>query len=71
MAALEPAEAIWVVPSRSAGARILDALNEPSDGTPRVDKEYSTKTAPEQYRIDTPGLSSVRTVETLRDDLRE
>jgi len=71
MAELQPAEAIWVVPSRSDGARILDALNEPSDGSPRVDKEYSTNTAPEQYRIDTPGLTSVRTVETVRDDLRE
>jgi hypothetical protein len=71
MAELQPEEAIWVVPSRSDGARILDALNDPSDGTPRVDKEYSTNTAPEQYRIDTPGLTSVRTVETLRDELRE
>lgn len=71
MAALEPEEAIWVVPSRSDGARILDALNDPADGTPRVEKEYSTNTAPEQYRIDTPGLTSVRTVETLRNEFQE
>ena len=71
MAALQPGEAIWLVASRSDSARILDALNDPSDGTPRVDKEYSANTVPEQYRIDTPGLTSVRTVETLRNELRE
>jgi hypothetical protein len=62
-------EAIWIVMSRQAGHRVLQALNDPPDGTPRVEKTYSENTPPEQFRIDTPGLTAVYPVEHVRDTL--
>ncbi|RLM89972.1 ATP-binding protein [Haloarcula sp. Atlit-7R] len=71
MAARDPAEAIWVVPSRSAATRVVEALNDPPEGPPRVEKTYSSGTPPKQYRIDEPGLSQILTFSTLRDRLPE
>ncbi|WP_058994882.1 hypothetical protein [Haloarcula sp. CBA1127] len=36
MAACDPAEAIWVVPSHSAATRVVEALTDPPEGTLRV-----------------------------------
>jgi hypothetical protein len=59
MAACEPAEAIWVVLSHSAGHEILEALNEPLEGEPRVEKTYSSTSPPQRFVIDKPGLTAV------------
>ncbi|WP_273837620.1 hypothetical protein [Halococcus sp. PRR34] len=67
MAACDPAAAIWVVMTRGGGHQVLAALNDPPDGEPRVEKTYSENTPPQQFRIDTPGLSAIYPVEHLRD----
>jgi hypothetical protein len=62
-------EAIWVVMSQSAGHDVLAALNDPPDGKPRVEKTYAATTPPQQFRIDTPGLTAMYPVGWLRDQL--
>jgi hypothetical protein len=60
-------EAIWVVMSQSGGHDVLQALNDPAEGAPRVEKTYAETTPPQQFRIDTPGLTAMYPVEWLRD----
>ncbi|MFP9062474.1 hypothetical protein ACLI4R_18390 [Natrialbaceae archaeon A-chndr2] len=67
MAACEPEEAIWVVMKQADGHKVLSALNNPPEGPPRVTKTYAKTTPPQQFRIDTPGLTAVYTAEWLRD----
>jgi hypothetical protein len=55
MAACDPAEAIWVVPSRSAATRVVKALNDPPDGSPRVEKTYSSGTPPSSIALTNRG----------------
>ena len=64
-------EAIWVVMTRQGGHDVLQALNEPPDGKPRVEKTYSPNTPPQQFRIDTPGCSAIYPVLHLRDTYLE
>jgi hypothetical protein len=45
MAACEPAEAIWVVMKQPDGHAVLDALNDPPEGSSRVENTYA-KTTP-------------------------
>ena len=71
MAACEPEEVIWIVMSRQAGHDVLAALNDPPEGEPRVEKNYSQNTPPQQFRIDTPGLTAIYPVEYVRDTLLE
>jgi hypothetical protein len=67
MAGCEPDEAIWVVMTQSAGHDVLGALNDPPTGTTRVTKTYARSTPPQQFQIDTPGLTAVYPVEWLKD----
>ncbi|QLD89083.1 hypothetical protein HWV07_08585 [Natronomonas salina] len=67
MANCDPEEAIWVVKNRSAGHEVLQALNEPADGVPRVEKTYSEKMRPQEFTIDTPGLTDVYTFQSMRN----
>jgi DNA helicase HerA-like ATPase len=69
MAECDPDEALWIVMTRGGGHQVLAALNEPPDGEPRVEKTYSENTPPQQFRIDTPGLSAIYPVEYLRESL--
>jgi hypothetical protein len=71
MAACDPEEAIWIVMSRKAGHAVLQALNDPLEGAQRVEKTYSENTPPQQFRIDTPGLTSIYPAEYVRDTLLE
>jgi DNA-binding PadR family transcriptional regulator len=71
MAACEPAEAIWIVMSRSGGHEVLQALNDPPDGEPRVEKTYSESTAPRYFKIDTPGLSAMYSLNYVLDSIVE
>ena len=68
MAACDPEEAIWVVLGRADGHRVLDALVDPPDGEPRVEKTYSTSTPFRDVHIDTPGFSQIHSVRDLRDE---
>lgn len=67
MAACDPEEAIWVVMTQSAGHDVLQALNDPPEGPVRVEKTYAATTPPQQFRIETPGLTAVYPAEWLRD----
>jgi len=69
MAACEPEEAIWVVMSRKGGHRVLQALNDPIDGEPRVEKTYSDSTNPREFTIDTSGLNRMYTLNYLANTL--
>ncbi|MCT9098170.1 ATP-binding protein [Haloarchaeobius sp. HME9146] len=71
MAACEPEEAIWVVMTHAGGHEVLAALNDPLEGEPRVEKTYSPKTPPYQFRIDTPGMTAVYPADYLRDRLSD
>ncbi len=71
MAACEPDEAIWLVMNQSDGHRVLQALNDPPDGRPRVSKTYAATTPPQQFRIDEPGLTDIYPVEYVRDTILE
>jgi hypothetical protein len=64
-------EAIWIVMKQSDAHNILAVLNDPPEGEPRVEKTYSTGTPPQQFRIDTPGLTAMYPVEWLRDQLEQ
>jgi len=67
LAACGVEEAIWVVMSQSAGHDVLQALNDPLDGEPRVEKTYAETSPPQKFRIDTPGLTAMYPVEWLRN----
>lgn len=69
MADCDPDEAIWVMMTRQEGHDVLSALNDPLEGEPRIEKSYSQNTPPHQFRIDTPGLTAVRTIEDIRDSI--
>ncbi|WP_276278635.1 hypothetical protein [Haloarcula regularis] len=71
MAVCDPDEAIWVTMSHSEAHRVLQALNDPLEGEPRVEKTYSESTPASEFRIDTPGCTSMYTVEQVRDMVDE
>jgi len=69
MAACDPEEAIWVVTTQSAGQDVLEALNDPPEGGPRVEKTYSSSTPPQQFRIDAPGCTAIYPMTLLQKQL--
>jgi hypothetical protein len=69
MAACNPKEALWISMSHSEAHEILDALNNPLDGEPRVEKTYSKSTPANDFSIDTPGCTGMLTLEQIRDKL--
>ena len=71
MAAHDPEAAIWVVKNREGAHDLLEALNDPPEGEPRVEKEYSRNSPPKMWTIDTPGLTEVVTFQHLRDSVLE
>lgn len=71
MAACVPDEAIWVVMTQSARPDVLEAMNDPPEGEPCVEKTDSATTTPQQFRIDTPGLTDVYPVAWLQKQLED
>jgi len=71
MAACDPEEAIWIVLSRSAGQRVVDALLEPPDGEPRLDAAYSERSPLHRRDYDAPGLTQIYAASYVRDSLLE
>ena len=71
MAAHDPEAAIWVVKNREGAHDVLEALNDPPEGKPRVEKEYSRNSPPTAWNINTLGLSEVLTLQYLRDSVLE
>ncbi|MFP8958958.1 hypothetical protein ACLI4Y_19860 [Natrialbaceae archaeon A-CW3] len=67
MASVEPEEAIWIVMKQADAHKVLSALNNPPEGPPRVTKTYAETTPPQQFRIDTPGLTAIYPAEWLKD----
>lgn len=62
MAAQDPDAAVWVVPNRSTGHAVLQALNDPGDHDQRVAKTYGEGTPPRQFRLDEPGCTAIYTL---------
>jgi hypothetical protein len=62
-------EAIWIVMTQRDGHTVLEALNDPLEGKPRVQKTYAETTPPQQFRIDAPGLTAMYPVAWLRKRL--
>ncbi|WP_255150099.1 hypothetical protein [Halorarius halobius] len=69
MASCDPEEAIWIVLSHSAGREVVEALNDPPDGEPRLDTSYSESTPVQQYRLDAAGATAVYPFDWLRSQL--
>jgi hypothetical protein len=69
IAACDVDEAIWIVMTQRAGHEVLSALNDPADGEPRVEKTYAETTPPQQFRLETPGLTAMYPVEWVRSRL--
>lgn len=69
MAACEPNEAIWIAMSHSEAHEILDALNDPLEGEPRVEKTYADSTPAQLWQIDTPGCTDFFTLEQVRGEV--
>ncbi|MFC4407226.1 hypothetical protein [Haloarchaeobius iranensis] len=59
MADCDVEDTIWFVTNRSAGHEVLSVLNDPPEGDPRVEKTYSEGTPPQQFTIETPGLTAI------------
>jgi DNA helicase HerA-like ATPase len=71
MADCDPDRALWVFPNRATGSQVLDALHDPRNGAPRIEKTYSEETAPQKWVIDAPGLTEGTTIGSLRNALPE
>ncbi len=69
LASCEPDEAIWVAMSHSEAHEILEALNDPLAGEPRVTKTYAKGTPAQMFSIAEPGFTAMYTVDQLRDRL--
>jgi len=69
MAACEPEEAIWMAMSHSEAHEILQALNDPLEGVPRVEKTYSENSPASVFRIDRPGFTDIYTLDQLREEV--
>lgn len=66
MAACDPDEAIWAVPSHAEGhAAVLDPLYDPPEGEPRITSTYSESTRMQKVMIDRPGLTQIKTISSL------
>ncbi|MFC7324157.1 type IV secretory system conjugative DNA transfer family protein [Halorubrum rutilum] len=67
LAAQDPEAAIWIVKNREAAHDVIEALNTPPDGDPRVTKTYGKQTRPAAFTVDQPGLTDVYTFQSMRD----
>lgn len=65
MAACDPEEAIWVAMSHSEAHEILEALNDPLEGEPRVEKTYADSTPAQLWKLDTPCCTDFYTLEQV------
>lgn len=65
MAALEPTASIWLCDKRTTAHAVVEALNDPITGSPRVEKTYSVNTPPKDFTFDTPGLSAMLTLNSV------
>ena len=59
MAGVDSEAAIWIVENRDGSHDGLEALNEPANGEPRVEKTDSRSSPPQRFSIDTPGLTEI------------
>jgi hypothetical protein len=71
MAACGPEATIWLAKSRSEAHDILAALNDPSEGEPRVEKTYSESTPPQQFILDEPGCTDIQTLQYIQKAIEE
>jgi len=69
MAACEPDGAVWLAMSNTEAHEVLDALNDPLEGEPRVAKTYAESTPVSSFRLDEPGCTDVYTLAQLRSKI--
>jgi len=73
MAQVDSAAALWVVPGRTDGHKLIRALADPLDGEPRLSFAtgdlYADTTPLDRYELDTSGCSGVHTVRTFDEDV--
>ncbi|KTG11033.1 hypothetical protein AUR64_07665 [Haloprofundus marisrubri] len=69
MAAFDPEAAIWIVRTRDDAHDVVEMLNDPPEGDPRVEKTYSRNSPPQRFSIDRPGLTEIGTMRYIRDTL--
>ena len=55
--------------SHADAHEILEALNDPLGGPPRVEKTYSENSPANTFRIDRPGFTDIYTLDQLRDEV--
>lgn len=67
MAACDPDQAFWIVEGRSEGHEVIQALNNPRNGSPRVEKTYSESYALTRVAIDEPGFTDIFTIGSFRN----
>jgi hypothetical protein len=65
MAACDVEEAIWIVMTQDDAHELLEVLNDPVDGDPRVEKTYARTTRVPQFQVETAGLTDIRTVDRI------
>lgn len=71
MAAEDPDAAIWIVKNRDGAHDVLEALNDPPEGEPRVERTYSRSSPPQRFSIETAGLTEIHSFTYLRDSVLE
>lgn len=71
MAALEPAQAVWLAPTRAIGHAILEALADPAEGAACIEQTYSQGYDLRKREFDTPGLTEIYRLEYLYDRIIE
>ncbi|WP_321169641.1 ATP-binding protein [Halorarum salinum] len=69
MADAEPDEALWIVMRNDDAHAVLEAVNNPPEGDPRVEKTYASTTPPQQFSLDAPGMTDIIPVDRLRRQL--
>jgi len=67
MAACDVEGAIWIVMNRGDAHELVATLHDPIEGPSRVPKTYSQNTPPQNFTIETPGLTAVHSITRLRD----
>jgi hypothetical protein len=69
MANCTPTDAIWLTENRAGAHAVLQALNDPKHGPPRVETTYNDSYQPQRITLDTPGLTAIHTFRYMRDTL--
>lgn len=71
MADCHPSEAIWIAKNRDAAHDVLDVLGESDDTPPALENRFYPSTSPQNFDLDQPGFTQMRTLESIRRQVVE